>query len=152
MNREDTRTCCAFSVQGMGHKGAAAAGLEKAEKPLKVAWQLREKNRSCFCSVRLVPWGMAGPACHQGSGTTATTTVLHRQGKESHCPLISICLLFIDPDAASHGSITKSLVQRETKPESKPRLEAALYWHWFVCISTEWICQETAPWFKSSLI
>lgn len=86
-----------------------------------IAWQLRKEtanNQFLLLLGQIRSWDIAGPACHQENGTTATTTVLHRKGKESHFPLlisICICLLFKDPAATFHGSIAKSLVHRESK-------------------------------------
>lgn len=39
------QTCCAFSVTDMGHKGTAAAGLEKGDKPLKQADSVAIKKK-----------------------------------------------------------------------------------------------------------
>lgn len=99
------------------HKGTSAAGLEKGLTSLsskQMGWQLRKKNQILLLLYRTWTWDIAGPTCHQGSGTTATTKMLHRKGKEKHFPLLlSICLLFNDYVATFNGSITKSLIKRD---------------------------------------
>lgn len=116
------QTCCAFSIPDTGRKGTAAAVLEKGDKPLKQADRgaAQGKKQILLLLCQIETWDIAGIACHQGNVTTATTTMLHRKGKENHfLPLISI--------ATFHGSTTKSLFEREAKPETKPRLETAPY-------------------------